>query len=102
MGGGQPSPCHGKQASCNDSTSVLRLVTCRGFTPLFLPLVQVRPESRAAEYGALLLQIAKVVRSLGLRYVLEEPACGGLATIDISIRMPDGRKIALEVRLRPK
>ena len=52
--------------------------------------------------GRSFLQIARVVRSLGLRYVLEEPACGGLATIDISIRMPDGRKIALEVRLRPK
>ena len=42
-------------------------------------------------------QVAEVVRSIGYECVLEEPACGGLAMIDISIRTPDGRKIALEV-----
>ncbi|KAK9821911.1 hypothetical protein WJX81_002310 [Elliptochloris bilobata] len=41
--------------------------------------------------------VAEVVESLGYDYVLEEPACGGLATIDICIRMRDGQKVALEV-----
>ena len=42
-------------------------------------------------------QVAEIVTSIGYECVLEEPACGGLAMIDISIRTPDGRKIALEV-----
>jgi hypothetical protein len=41
-----------------------------------------------------------VAKSLGLDFVQEEPACGGLNRIDISIRMPDGRKVAMEVRTR--
>ena len=43
------------------------------------------------------LKVAEVVRSIGYECVLEQPACGGLAMIDICIRTPDGRKIALEV-----
>ena len=42
-------------------------------------------------------QVAEIVTSIGYECVLEKPACGGLAMIDISIRTPDGRKIALEV-----
>jgi len=53
-----------------------------------------------SKLGAGAAQVADVAESLGLDFVQEEPACGGLHRIDISIRMPDGRKVAMEVRGR--